>query len=218
MRKQLPLPGSRAGFTLLETLIAVSLASLVVVAATYPLKASHEAYRNSQRSSDLESHLRRGMDRIVAELAGAGASVLVPDPSDEFGTESLSFRRATGLAGGAIVWGPLLRIGLEYAEGEIDDGVDNNGDGLVDEGNVVLEYNVGAANETSVVICRGVSELGEGELSNLADDNGNGVEDERGFNIHRNGNMLEIRLTMEDVDTVGTRVVRTVQTAVVLRN
>jgi prepilin-type N-terminal cleavage/methylation domain-containing protein len=219
MRRLSPsVAGSRAGFTLLEVLIAVSLAGVVVVAATFPLGASYEAYRNSRRSSDLESVLRRGVDRMVTELTGAGAAVLAPDPADEFGTDSLAFRRAVGLANGAVLWGPLTRLHLEYAAGEIDDGVDNNGDGREDESDVVLTQNVGAPNESTVVLCRGVCELGEGEEFNLADDNGNGIEDERGFNIRRTGELLEIRLTTESVGTNGERVVRSLETSVILRN
>ena len=65
---------------------------------------------------------------------------------------------------------------------------------------------------------KGVAEFFEGELSNGLDDNGNGVIDEADLNIHRAGDVLNIRLTVQD--SLGQNVVltRTLQTSTRLRN
>jgi hypothetical protein len=144
--------------------------------------------------------------------------MLVPNPTSQFGTDSLSFRTPADFAGGAIVWGPRTRIAFAYETGEFDDGADNNGNGLVDEGCVVLTRNAGAADEQNIVLCRHVREFLAGETLNVLDDNGNGVVDERGFNIRRVGDVLTIRLTIEDAGRRRTPYARTLQTSISVRN
>jgi hypothetical protein len=88
-------------------------------------------------------------------------------------------------------------VRFDYEEGELDDGADNNGNGLVDEGCLFWTRDVGEPSEKTHVIARGVREYLEGEEPNLDDDNGNGLEDERGFCLERVGEALVIRLTLE---------------------
>ena len=117
-----------------------------------------------------------------------------------------------------IDWSNQHRLAFEYDTGEVDDGVDNDGDGLADEGNLVLRRNDGLANEVRIVLCRGVAELFEGELANGIDDNGNGVVDEAGFNVHRVGDVLTIRLTVQDALGQGVILTRSLETSSRLRN
>ncbi|MEW6071025.1 MAG: hypothetical protein AB1726_00330 [Planctomycetota bacterium] len=119
---------------------------------------------------------------------------------------------------GAIDWGSISRLAFAYADGELDDGVDNNGNGLADEGVITLTRRVGEAEEATVTLCRHVGELFPGETLNGADDNGNGVTDEPGFNAHLVGNVLELRIALVDVDPDGRPLGRTVNTSVRLRN
>ena len=102
--------------------------------------------------------------------------------------------------------------------GEIDDGLDNNGNGLVDEGRVVLTENLGGADERDRILARRVRELLEGELDNGVDDNGNGLVDEKGFSFERMGESLVIRMTMERIDVGQRTIERSAQTSVRLRN
>jgi hypothetical protein len=67
------------------------------------------------------------------------------------------------------------------------------------------------------VLCHGVRELLEGEVADGDDDNGNGVSDEAGFNVHRVGDVLFVRLSVEESLENGT-IVRTLETSVRLRN
>jgi prepilin-type N-terminal cleavage/methylation domain-containing protein len=209
---------SRAGFSLVELVISLVIASLLATAAVFAASEGHEAYRSAHRRSSLEAELRRALDRAARELVDTGEDVLVPDPTGLLGTGDLLFRRPLGVDGDEIEWGPALRLAFESEEGEANDGADNDGDTLVDEGLLVFTRDDGGPDERRVVLCRGVRELSEGEVTNLADDNGNGVSDEGGFNVHRVGDVLFLRLSLEEPHPLTGTIVRTLTTSVRLRN
>ncbi len=209
---------SRAGFTLVELVVSLVIASLLATGAVMAAGQSQEAYRDTQQRSSMEARLRRGLERARRELVDTGETVLVPDPSGDLGTGNLAFRRPLGLDDDEIEWGPAQRLCFQYEPGEADDGADNDGDGLVDEGELVLVRDEGEPGEQRVVLCKSVRERLEGELANLADDNGNGVQDEGGFNVHRVGDVLFLRLTVEEAHPVSGSIQRTLTTAVRLRN
>jgi hypothetical protein len=117
-----------------------------------------------------------------------------------------------------VVYEPTATIGFEYDPGEVDDGVDNNGNGLIDEGQVVLTRGVGTGNAVRSVLVDGVAELLEGEVLNADDDNGNLMDDETGFCLQRIGSVLTIRLTLEDKAEDGTVTRRTMETSIRMRN
>jgi prepilin-type N-terminal cleavage/methylation domain-containing protein len=209
---------SRAGFTLIEMTITAAL--LVVLAgsvATVCLRGD-QACRATNVEVAVDAKARRALDRIAAELTSVGAGMLVPNPTSQFGSDSLKFQSPTDFVAGAVVWGTQSRIAFEYETGENNDGADNNGNGLVDEGRVVLTRNVGAANEQRVVLCEHVCEYAPGETVNGVDDNGNDVVDEHGFNIQRVGNALTIHLSLQGITSGQTAYVRTLETSVKLRN
>ena len=206
----------RAGFTLVEMAVAVAFFLLLMSSAIVAARGGMDAFKSSQDLSDLETRARRALDRAVFELLAVGASELDPNPAGDFGTDELEFRSAVGLAGTAPVWGELCSLALVLAPGESDDGVDNDGNGLIDDGQLVLTRDVGG-NEQRIVLCSGVRELAEGEVPNGADDNGNGVIDEAGFNVHRSGDVLFVRLTLEEAVPTGT-IVRMLETSVRIRN
>ena len=131
---------------------------------------------------------------------------------------SVEFRTCTGVAGGAATWTNDKRIAFAYDPGEVDDGLDNDGDGLADEGQLVLTLDVGLATEQSVVLTSYVRELLEGELPNGNDDNGNGLLDEGGVSFELVGQTLMMRLTLEKRDTDNNLLTRTVETGIRLRN
>jgi len=208
----------RAGFTMVEAMITLAILGMVGSMAILTITDGNSSFGTTNSSADLEARVRRGLDRVAAEILTAGDGQLNPDPTGNFGSSDMLFRQAVGLTGTSIDWSNQHRLAFEYDTNEIDDGVDNDGDGLVDEGNLVLTRNDGLANEMRVTLVRGVAEFFEGELSNGLDDNGNGVIDEAGFNIHRAGDVLNIRLTVQN--SLGQNVVltRTLQTSTRLRN
>jgi type II secretory pathway pseudopilin PulG len=212
----LPRNHRRAGFSMVEAVIVLALFVLLMSAAILAARGGMQAFRTARDVSDAETRVRRGLDRIIFELLSAGETELVPNPTGEFGTADLQFRRVVGLTGTAPDFGPTYRLAFEYTTGEIDDDIDNDGNGLVDDGVVVLTRDVGGT-EHRAILCRGVCEMLEGEEPNGADDNGNGVRDEAGFNIHRVGDVLFVRLSVEEPVETGT-IVRTLETAVRIRN
>ncbi|NOT29169.1 MAG: hypothetical protein HOP15_01835 [Planctomycetes bacterium] len=210
------LPTGRAGFTLVEAVVASALFVLLMSSAVLAARGGMGAFRATQDTSAAETRVRRGLDRAVFELLSVGASELLPNPTGDFGTDTLQYRKPIGLTGTTPDWGPFCSLTLEPAPGELDDGLDNDGNGLVDDGVLVLTRDVGG-NEHRAVLCRSVAALLEGEIANGDDDNGNGVTDEAGFNVHRVGDVLFVRLSVQEAVETGT-ITRTLETCVRLRN
>jgi hypothetical protein len=129
----------------------------------------------------------------------------------------VDFQRGQGVdADGDPVFGPLERLVLEYDEA--NDGLDDDGDGLVDEGRLVWLENPGAAGERRVVLCNDVREYLAGETSDGDDENGNGLIDERGFALDFAGNAVTVRLTLEARGQKGQIIVSSAQRTVAFRN
>ena len=206
----------RSGFTLVELAVATALFLLLMSSAIVAARGGMLAFRSSQDLSDLETRARRALDRAVFELIACGASELDPNPTGDFGTASLEFRQVEGLVGTTPVWGEARSLAFEYAPEETNDGTDEDGNGLVDDGLLVLTRDVGG-DEQRLVLCRGVREFLEGEVGDGDDDNANGLTDEAGFNVQRVDDVLFVRLSLEESVPTGS-VVRTLETSVRLRN
>jgi len=209
---------TRSGFTLYEVAITVGLLGVVFAATGMVSRSTNDLANWSGEKGRTEAQAQRTLDRVVAELAMAGRGMLDPDPAAPGWTDDLEFQCATGVAGGVAVWGSLTGLLWEREPGELDDGQDNDGDGLIDEGRVVLVRNVGTANEQRVVLCSGVAEFAEGETSAVGDENGNGLEDERGFSLQRDGELLTVRLTLQEQVESGQVLTVSVRTSIRLRN
>jgi hypothetical protein len=158
------------------------------------------------------------MDFVCDRLRAASSSTLVPLTESPFSTTQVDFQRAVGSVGPSVVWGDPERILFEYSPGEVDDGVDNDANGLIDEGRVVWIQNAGSANETRATLCNWVREYFEGEEDTGVDDNGNGRIDERGFSIDIEGNRAHVRLSLEQRGSEGLSIVRTLERTVTFRN
>lgn len=208
----------RAGYSMLELMIGLALTATMVLAVVFTSDRTTGAYRESRARQDLEMQASRTLDRIASVFADAERAGLDPQPLAPFGAEAVDYRRCLGWDGADVVWGPESRFALELETGELDDGVDNNGNGLVDEGVVVWIREPDTPNEQRTVIAHGVSRLWPGEIENGGDDNGNGLLDERGLSFELSGNVLTIRLCLEDVDRDGRLLQNTAETSVRIRN
>ncbi len=191
--------GPAAGFTLVELAVAVGLFALVLLGVTLAGNAGHGAFQTSSSRVDLDAKGRRALERAVAQLQGALRDSLEPDPAGVFGTHVLEFTQALPFG----VPGPAPRLRLELD---------------TDTGQLLLIHDPDGPGERSEVLTGSVRPLLAGETLNLADDNGNGLIDERGFNIHREGDLLTLRLSLEGVDARGSTHVRSFETALRLRN
>lgn len=210
---------TRSGFTLIE--LSISISVLVMILGVVGLFATrgNAAARSIQTLSNVERRAERAMKKVTQELAMVGVHTLAPDPVTNLGSDSITFQTPSSVtAGGAVTWNPPTRIELTMDQQELDNGLDDDGDGLVDERQLVITRDIGTGAERSTVVCHDVAAWLEGETGNGIDDNGNGLIDERGFTMRRTGDLLEMHLTLQVPGEKGTVVTWTTTTAVVIHN
>jgi hypothetical protein len=206
------------GYTLVELVLATVL--LVVALGSLALFGgrSADALGESTSQAELDAQLRRTIARIGEELLPSGLSVVTPAALAPAGSSSLTYRKSAGPLNGLNTWGPSARFAFTHEVGEVDDGLDNNGNGLVDEGVVEWTLNAGQPDEQTVILCHGVRELDRGEEDNDLDDDGDGLVDECGFVFVRQGNLLRLSLTLERLDAQRRPIVRSLETVLQPRN
>jgi hypothetical protein len=135
-----------------------------------------------------------------------------------YATDTITLQRNMGWSGISVNWGRPTVIEFRPEPDDPADGLDNNGNGLVDEG-MLVRYEMTDTGPTALtVLTRWVRPLLEGETDNNQDDNGNGLIDEPGFCLDRVGDVWTVRLSLERRDSAGRTVTRTMQTAVRPRN
>ena len=208
---------SQGGFTLVEMAIAVVLLSVLGGLFFMTTESTTNAVGTGVAVAELDARALRALDRVCDSLKSTSADMATPQSvAPFFGTE-LEFQRALGAnPDGTIAWSPVERYELEYDEA--DNGADDDGDGLVDEGRLVWIEDPGAAGERRVVLCQGVREYLEGESFDGEDENENGLIDERGFALDFEGGRVTVRLTLVSRDAKGHPLTSTAQRSVAFRN
>ncbi len=210
--------GTRSGSTMLEVLVAIGVLALLMGAVGNTVLHGGNAFKQGLGNAVLEGQARRLLDRISAEFSDVDRSSLAPNPVAPFWASTVNYARCQGWAGGAMVVGPTRSLRFALAGGEVDNGIDDNGNGVIDERSVLLVPDTGTP-AVRIALGEYVRELAEGELPNGADDNGNGLIDEAGlFFLHDGNGTLSISLTLERPDAWGRLVTRTLRTAVRMRN
>jgi prepilin-type N-terminal cleavage/methylation domain-containing protein len=216
----------RRGMTMVELLIAAMIMTVIMGAIGMTVMSGSRSYEQGMAKADVDAQARRMVERVAREFFDASQGTLVLTPAAAFGgmpddgNINARFRRAEGFAAGALVLGVPRTVGLQYSTGEIDDGVDNNLNGLVDECRIVLMPDVDGAPGQAIGLGGFVREYLEGETQNDGDDNGNGLSDERGLCMafDADTNTLMIRVTIERLTSQGRRITSTAETSVRLRN
>jgi hypothetical protein len=210
-------PPARGGFTLVELAIGVVLMGVVGGVFMLTTETTTSAVRTGVAVADLDAGVLRSLERVCDALKSSSADLATPQAVAPFSGSSLDFQRCVGTDEvGAPVWGPLERIALEYDEA--NDGVDNDGDGLTDEGTLVWYEDPDGAGEKRIVLCPDVREYLEGEALDATDENENGLIDERGFALDFDGACVHVRLTLEGRDTKGLALLSTVERTIAFRN
>ena len=214
------IPQRRAGYTLVELMIGMAILGSLTGAALLATNNGIGSYESARAGEEAQTKLHRAANRMTQELMSSSLSVLGPAGlMDDFGSSSLNFQAPTAIGPTGPIWGATQTITGEYAPGELDDGIDNNGNGLIDEGILVLTRDAGLPGAQRIVLCSNLRETFPGEiLGNLADDNGNGVNDESGFNASIVDNVLTLRLCIEVPSFEGTTVIRELTTSTRMRN
>jgi prepilin-type N-terminal cleavage/methylation domain-containing protein len=202
------------GSTLLEVLIATVILSVLAFGMNSLIRVGSVA-RNGSAERQLERLAYQAMERIAGDLATAGRDTI---EFDTYEIASLSYRHCLGAVDGVTQWTDSRVIEWQADPEDPVDGVDNNHNGLIDEGMVVLRVDVDESDESSTVLVRGVQRYLEGEIPNGTDDNGNGLIDEPGLSVVREGNLLRVRLSLARSGPDSRRIIRTLESVVALRN
>ncbi|MBI3269571.1 MAG: hypothetical protein HYZ53_11160 [Planctomycetes bacterium] len=123
------------GFTLLEAVLAVFLLAGSIAASLQVLTCAQNTLESETVAAGLDAEGLRLVEQMMHELRQAGRSTLVPaSPAD---SRSLSFLMNAGFDGSRIVWSRPTTYACALEDGEVENGRDDNGNGLIDEGVVV---------------------------------------------------------------------------------
>jgi len=207
-----------SGFTLVEALIASTLLVVLFLAVAQTSSRASDAFDEGSAEHALSTGTHRCLERITQAVEFADGGILADLGAAGVDVDHVSFRVPRGWAGTAVDWSTVIRIFAEPERGELNDGLDNDGDELVDELQVVLVESEGQPDERRTVLASGVAELFEGESANNLDDNGNGLKDERGLSFSAVGSVVSVRLSCQRRDEAGRLLSKTAETAVRLRN
>ena len=208
----------KRGFTLVEVVLVVTLFGAVLGSIVAVVRSCTRACAVGSTAAHLEAIANRTLEDIEERLQASGAATVTPALATPFSSPQIDFQRTTGYAGGVAAWSPLERIGFALRPGETDDGIDEDGNGLVDDGRVVWTQDVGLASQRAIPWTDGVSEFLDGEALNNADDNANGLIDERGLCFTVEGASVFVRLTLEGRSANGVLLTKTVEKRVFFRN
>jgi prepilin-type N-terminal cleavage/methylation domain-containing protein len=176
----------RAGFTLLEALIALTVVGLVLGNIVLVMRSSSEAYDEETSKASLELQLDQTLDRIVLALMAASAESLDPGAANPAFHDRMEYMQSLGVNDGELVFGAPERIEFRLQGGEV----------------VWLER-PGEPGERAATWSRWVRPFLEGEVPNGIDDNGNGLIDESGLSFVIEGTQVTVMLSLERSDARG---------------
>jgi prepilin-type N-terminal cleavage/methylation domain-containing protein len=184
------------GFTLVEVAVALAILGGISVAVFTLLANAQSIEARGVAMADLRSRARTSVDRIARELRGGRVGASDPANAKPLGSASVTVEVPTGTADPlASGWGSA-GFRLADAPGEVyGNGLDDDGDGLPDQRNVVAFR----AGDPDSVVAAGIPALAKGESANGLDDNGNGLVDEGGlwFAWDADGYAVSFGLTLE---------------------
>lgn len=207
-----------SGYTMVELLIGALLFASLLMVAGFAMDRSMALFRQRRASEAVSSAAHRMLQRVASEFAFARQGSLLPAPPVNDGASALAFQKCLGVEAGAVAWTTPFSIEWEQEPGEADDGADNDGDGLVDEGQLVWVQDAGLLTEQRIVWGHGLCELLPGETFDGADEDGDGLVDERGLCFSIADEVLTIRIGLQGRGLGDTTITKLVETSVRLRN
>lgn len=208
---------SRAGFTIIELMIVSTILAMLMGVVVTTGNSMKSAYSTADAVAAGEARARRAMDQIVEILSTVDRASVTPTISTPLSSSYVEFTPSTGFAGGSPTWGNTGRIELKPSPADPVDGVDNDGNGIIDDNRLVWVRDFGLATEQDLVLCTQVPVLLQGETADGTDQNGNGLVDEPGFCVEVVGNRLIVRLTVEIVGPKAMKISRTLTRTIALR-
>jgi prepilin-type N-terminal cleavage/methylation domain-containing protein len=193
--------GPRAGFTLLEVMISLSLLAVLSWQGMAFFQHTGSTARRESAEVVVEDQARTLLDRIALAILGANRETLIPESLAPWSASDLRYQVQLGLQDGEVVWGAPEEIAH-----------------APDFREVFWAESPGTAEERRIVWARLVAPFIGGELPNGMDDNGNGLIDESGLTFVVDRNAVEIWLTLETVSAEGVTTTHTAHTVVTCRN
>ena len=209
---------SQRGITLLEIVVSLAVTAIVMGFAVRIVLSSSGATRATMSLTHLNQAAHRMVEKIAKELISAQSESLSPVPLPPLGSSTITYQKLSDISGADVTWGLPQRIQWEPDPGDPPDGMDNNGNGVIDEGLIVLTRDVGAPTEVRVVLGGDIADLLGGEEFNGADDNGNGLIDERGLSFETINGVLFVRVTVQGPGALSGVASQTAETGIRLRN
>lgn len=189
---------SRAGWTLVELLLAAGLTGLVMTKASLVLREAFGAAGRSTATMHTEDQARAVMERISLAVMGSDRESLFPGV-ESVHSSAIRYSMSLGIEDGELVWSAPEEIRLDGTS-------------------VEWRENPGAVEEQRVTWSSLVSPLLAGETVNGVDDNENGLVDEDGLSFVLEGESVRIRLTIQRPELDGRTVPQTVESVVYIRN
>jgi prepilin-type N-terminal cleavage/methylation domain-containing protein len=157
---------TRSGFSLLEVLIALVVVALIFGNVAMVVRSSDAAYSDETSMADLDLQLDQTLERIAVALMSASVTSLDPNAAVPAFHTQLEFVQSLGVQDGRMIQSDPERIELvvdegrvvwkqrpdsvdermlvwsrwvsQFLEGEVRNGVDDNGNGAVDENGLVF--------------------------------------------------------------------------------
>jgi prepilin-type N-terminal cleavage/methylation domain-containing protein len=193
----------RAGFTLLELMIALAVLALVIVNVTSLMRTAGRAFDSDAANARLEEVATRTMDRVLYALAGASRTSLTPANAAPLSNSMINYQPSLGISEDEAVLGEPERIELEPATGIVR-----------------WTRNVGESDQQTVAWGDLVRALHAGEVgANVWDDNGNGLVDEAGLSFALVGdNSVRVELSLERKSESGKQLLFSLESRVTCRN
>jgi len=153
--------GSRSGFTLMEITLAGSLLMIVAVKAHGALNSATNGIDKETQRAFIEEQARRVLRQVGFAIMGSNRDSLLPGTEGNISSGELSYRVNLGISDGDVVWSDMNKVAMDnddlkvfhainpnqddesrvywtnlvapFLEGEIPNGMDDNGNGLIDE-------------------------------------------------------------------------------------
>jgi hypothetical protein len=189
----------------IEVAIALAVLGLILGAVGMTVLRGNRAYGQGISNAAVEGQARRMLEQIRrAPIDGRSLEHRVDAARRArrlVANDRLRGARAIGPAG-ALVVGPVERLRLSYAAGEVDDGLDNNGKRTRGRVSPRAPARRGRRAGAGDRLRRFRPRIPRGRAAQTgADDNGNGLKDERGlcFTYDAATGMVGVRLTIERV-------------------
>jgi len=152
---------SQAGFSLLETMVAAIILMVMLLAMIGVLAQGQDTFNTLAARAYTQMRVQGAIDEMVKEMRNGSLGNLTTGSPAQFVLAGVTYDDITllpvvGVQSGGMVFGPAVRYRFEVDSGEdANPGVDDDGDGLVDEGNLIR-----STGGSETVVCSRVKDVG----------------------------------------------------------